>query len=115
MALQEGQDFRLNGTDLKAGILNGRSPNPKPGQSSPVIWGDKLFITGAGDGIVAIFCIDKNTGELLWTGSGKDFPGASSEEPESDAEAGMAVPTAAVNKDLVCAMFGNGNLVCYRP
>ncbi|MBI5009557.1 MAG: hypothetical protein HZB98_07905, partial [Bacteroidia bacterium] len=40
--------------------------NPKSGQSSPVIWGDKLFITGAGDGEIAIYCIDKNTGELLW-------------------------------------------------
>jgi outer membrane protein assembly factor BamB len=87
--------------------------NPKPGQSSPVIWEDKLFITGAGDGEIAIYCIDKNTGELLWTGAGSGFPGASAEEPESDAEAGMAVPTAALNKDYVCAIFGNGNLVCY--
>ncbi|HUX97604.1 MAG TPA: PQQ-binding-like beta-propeller repeat protein [Bacteroidales bacterium] len=97
-----------NGTNIKWKIAN-----PKPGQSSPVIWGDKLFITGAGDGEIAIFCIDKNTGELLWTGSGKDFPEASAEEPESDAEAGMAVPTAALNGDYICAMFGNGNLVCY--
>ena len=87
--------------------------NPKHGQSSPVIWGDRLFITGAGDGELALFCIDKNTGELLWTGSGTDFPGASTEEPESDAEAGMAVPTAALNEDVVCAIFGNGNLVCF--
>lgn len=86
---------------------------PKPGQSSPVIWGDKLFITGAGGGELSLYCIDKNRGEILWTGSGSDFPGASSEEPESDAEAGMAVPTAAVNEDFVCAIFGNGNLVCY--
>jgi len=49
----------------------------------------------------------------LWTGSASDFPGASSEVPESDAEAGMAVPTAAVNEELVCAIFGNGNLVCF--
>ena len=106
-----GFQTEWNGPDGKN--IKWKIPNPKPGQSSPVIWGDKLFITGAGDGVLAIFCIDKNTGEILWTGSGKDFPGASSEEPESDAEAGMAVPTAALNKDVVCAMFGNGNLVCY--
>ncbi|HAM10432.1 MAG: hypothetical protein A2X05_01095 [Bacteroidetes bacterium GWE2_41_25] len=100
-----------NGTEGKN--IKWKIAIPKPGQSSPVIWGDKLFITGAGEGVLAIFCIDKNSGELLWTGSGKDFPGASSEEPESDAEAGMAVPTAALNNDIVCAMFGNGNLVCY--
>jgi outer membrane protein assembly factor BamB len=32
---------------------------------------------------------------------------------ESDNEAGMAVPTAAVCKEGVCAIFGNGNLVCF--
>jgi len=88
-------------------------PNPKPGQSSPVIWGNKLFITGAGDGEIAIWCIDKNTGEILWKGSGKDFPEASAEEPESDEDAGMAVPSPAVDDEFICAMFGNGNIVCY--
>jgi outer membrane protein assembly factor BamB len=107
----EGFPTEWNGEEGKN--IKWKIANPKPGQSSPVIWGDKLFITGAGDGEIAIYCIDKNTGELLWTGSGKDFPEASSEEPESDAEAGMAVPTAALNEDFVCAMFGNGNLVCY--
>ena len=78
-----------------------------------MIWGDKLFITGAGDGECEVYCIDKNSGELLWTGSASGFPGASTEEPESDAEAGMAVPTAAVDNDNICAIFGNGNLVCF--
>ena len=107
----EGFPVEWNGEEGKN--IKWKIANPKPGQSSPVIWGDKLFITGAGDGEIAIYCIDKNTGELLWTGSGKDFPEASAEEPESDAEAGLAVPTAALNSDFVCAMFGNGNLVCY--
>ncbi len=60
-----------------------------------------------------VYCIDKNTGEILWTGSASDFPGSSSEVPESDADAGMAVPTAAVSENVVCAIFGNGNLVCF--
>jgi outer membrane protein assembly factor BamB len=106
-----GYATEWNGTEGKN--IKWKIANPKPGQSSPVIWGDKLFITGAGDGVIAIFCIDKNTGELLWTGSCTGFEGASTEEPESDSEAGMAVPTAAVNEDFVCAIFGNGNLVCY--
>jgi len=86
---------------------------PKPGKNSPVIWGDKLFLTGAVNGDCEIYCINKKTGETIWTGSGSGFPGASSEVPESDAEAGMAVPTAAVSENEVCAIFGNGNLVCF--
>ncbi len=111
--ISAGEGFPVEWNGETGKNIKWKISNPKPGQSSPVIWGDKLFITGAGDGEIAIYCIDKNTGELLWTGSGKDFPEASAEEPESDAEAGMAVPTPALNSDYVCAMFGNGNLVCY--
>jgi outer membrane protein assembly factor BamB len=88
-------------------------PVPKPGKNSPVIWGDKLFITGADGENCGVFCINKNNGEIIWTGSGSDFPGSSKEVPESDTEAGMAVPTAAVSKEGICAIFGNGNLVCF--
>jgi outer membrane protein assembly factor BamB len=87
---------------------------PKSGKNSPVIWGDKLFITGAVNGDCEIYCINKKTGETIWTGSGSGFPGASSEVPESDSEAGMAVPTASLSKNIVCAVFGNGNLVCFN-
>ena len=86
---------------------------PKPGQNSPVIWGEKLFITGAVNGECEVYCINKNTGEILWTGSASGFPGASSAVPESDADAGMAVSTAAVSENEVCAIFGNGNIVCF--
>ncbi len=86
---------------------------PKPGKNSPVIWGDRLYVTGAQEANFEVYCLDKNSGKILWTGSGSDFPGASKDVPESDTEAGMAVPTAAASKEGVCAIFGNGNLVCY--
>jgi outer membrane protein assembly factor BamB len=86
---------------------------PKPGQNSPVIWGDRLFLTGAVNSECEVYCIDKNTGEILWTGSATGFPGSSAAVPESDSDAGMAVPTAAVSENVVCAIFGNGNLVCF--
>jgi outer membrane protein assembly factor BamB len=86
---------------------------PKPGQNSPVIWGDRLFLTGAVNSECEVYCIDKNIGEILWTGTATGFPGSSAAVPESDSDAGMAVPTAAVSENVVCAIFGNGNLVCF--
>jgi outer membrane protein assembly factor BamB len=106
-----GYPVEWNGTE--GTNIKWKTPVPKPGKNSPVIWGDKLFFTGAVNGDCEIYCINKKTGETIWTGSGSGFPGASSEVPESDIEAGMAVPTAAVNENEVCAIFGNGNLVCY--
>ncbi|MGB4293507.1 MAG: PQQ-binding-like beta-propeller repeat protein [Bacteroidales bacterium] len=89
-------------------------PVPKFGKSSPIIWDGKIFLTGAEGNIFEVYCFDKNTGNILWTGSGSDFPGAAEKTPETEAEAGgMAVCTPAVNKDAVCAIFSNGNLVAY--
>jgi outer membrane protein assembly factor BamB len=100
-----------NGTEGKN--IKWKIANPKPGKNSPVIWSNRLYMTGAQGSECEVYCIDKNSGKILWTGSGSDFPGSSKVVTESDNEAGMAVPTAAVCKEGVCAIFGNGNLVCF--
>ncbi len=38
-----------------------------PGYSSPCIWGDRIFLTGATDREVQTICIDRATGAILWT------------------------------------------------
>ncbi len=108
-----GSDYPVDWDGVEGRNIKWKTAVPRHGQSSPVIWGDKLFLTGAEGSFFDVYCFDKNNGDILWTGAASDFPGASSEVPESDAEAGMAVPTAAVNEEVVCAIFGNGNLVCY--
>lgn len=86
---------------------------PMMGKSSPVIWGDRIFVTGA-DGLKGeLYCIDKKNGSILWTADASGIPGEPSEVPDMDAEAGMAVSTAAVNEKAVCAIFANGNLICH--
>jgi outer membrane protein assembly factor BamB len=109
----EGYPTEWNGIEGKN--IKWKIALPKPGKNSPVIWGNRLYLTGAQGSECEIYCLDKNSGEILWTGSGSDFPGSSKVVTESDNEAGMAVPTAAVSKDGVCAIFGNGNLVCFNP
>jgi outer membrane protein assembly factor BamB len=86
---------------------------PGKGKSSPVIWGDKLFITGARDRICEVYCIDKASGKILWTGAASDIAGEPSEMPKSDPEAGLAVSTVTTNGKYVFAVFANGNLVCF--
>jgi outer membrane protein assembly factor BamB len=86
---------------------------PKRGKSSPVIWDDKLFLTGAQDRICELYCIDKKSGKILWTGSASDIPGEPAAIPKTDPDAGLAVSTVATNGKIVCAVFANGNLVCF--
>ncbi|UCF38822.1 MAG: PQQ-binding-like beta-propeller repeat protein [Acidobacteriota bacterium] len=86
---------------------------PKPGMSSPVIWGNRLFLTGADDVDRQVYCFDTDTGELLWQHSVESIPGS----PDIDGlpnvldMTGLAAPTATTNGRVVAAIFATGDLV----
>jgi outer membrane protein assembly factor BamB len=84
---------------------------PGAGKSSPVIWGDKLFVTGAEGALCKIYCYNKNSGNLLWTASASGIPGEPTALPKMSEDAGLAVSTVAANDKAVCAVFSNGNLI----
>ncbi len=85
---------------------------PASGQSSPIIWGDRIYLTGE-DGRVMAF--DRPTGKLLWNTQLK-APAASEPEgedkPTVGADAGWAAPTPATDGDRVVATFGDGVIGC---
>ncbi|MCX6334197.1 MAG: PQQ-binding-like beta-propeller repeat protein, partial [Bacteroidia bacterium] len=81
------------------------------GKSSPVIWSDKLFITGAEGLNCYVQCFDKNSGNILWSTTASGIPGEPSVLPKMDPGAGLAVSSVAVNSKAVCAVFANGNLI----
>jgi outer membrane protein assembly factor BamB len=84
---------------------------PGKGKGSPVIWGDKLFITGAEGINCMVYCYNKKTGKLLWTTSASGISGEPSTLPKMSQDAGLAVSTAAASSKYVCAVFSNGNLI----
>jgi outer membrane protein assembly factor BamB len=100
-----------NGSDGKN--IEWKIQIPKQGKSSPVIWGDKIFITGAEERSCEVYCINKKTGAILWTGSAANIPGEPAVLPKMDQEGGLAVSTVATNGKVVCAVFANGNLICF--
>lgn len=83
-----------------------KTPLPLPGQNSPIIWGDKLFFTGAEEGKQEIYCLNKNTGKLLWTTP----VGGSEKIPEPIGETGFAAPTAVTDGNFVYAIFATGDM-----
>jgi outer membrane protein assembly factor BamB len=106
-----GYSTEWNGEDGKN--IEWKIEVPKSGQSSPVVWDDKLFLTGAEEKVCEVYCFDKKTGEILWTGTASGMPGEPEVLPEMDQDAGLATSTVAVNEKVVCAVFANGNLVCF--
>ena len=83
---------------------------PGVGQSSPVIWGDRIFLTAAlekGKKRI-VLCVDRNKGDIIWQQE------AWSGVPEkSHAMNGWASATCAIDGERVVAFFGKGGLHCY--
>ncbi len=56
--------------DMKSGKgILWKADVPLPGSSSPIAFGDKVFVSGAGGNQGAIFCFDSKSGKLLWKGA----------------------------------------------
>ncbi len=113
-----------NGVAYAAGVpaeWDGRSsknilwkvPVPLPGKNSPVVWGSRLFLSGADKKSEVVFCFDRESGKILWQSELKDIPGAPAEPPRISEDTGYAAPTLAVDGRFVCAVFSTGNVGCF--
>ncbi len=109
-----------------------KTPIPGLGLSSPVIWGDKLFLTTAvsksdkqgiktgiyGDGMPVadssvhdwkVFCINKNTGKIIWERTAyTGIPKIKRHPKSSHANSSMAT-----DGKYAVAFFGSEGLYCY--
>ena len=52
-----------------------RTPLPEPGNSTPIVWGDRVFVTQAADGRRVLMCFARADGRLLWQ-QGPTYPKA---------------------------------------
>jgi len=84
---------------------------PLAGFNSPIIWGDKIFVTGASTTKREVYALDRNTGKILWTVPVENIPGEPSQVPKIIAETGYAAPTAATDGIGVYAIFANGDII----
>jgi len=100
---------KWNGTS-KQNIL-WKIKTPLQGYNSPIIWGDKLFVSGADETKREVYCFDRNTGKLLWTHQVKNVAGSPSSAPKVTADTGHAAPTLATDGRRVYAIFSNGDVV----
>jgi len=91
-----------------------KSPVPLGGHSSPVVWGEYIFVTGADKQKRAVYCYEASAGKLLWTGKMAGIPGSPAEPPDNVMEdTGYAASTAATDGRHVAAIFANGDLACF--
>jgi outer membrane protein assembly factor BamB len=112
-AIAGGSGYPVEWNGEEGRNIKWKTAVPKNGKSSPVIWGDRLFVTGAEGKSCEVYCLDKNTGQILWTAPGSGIEGEPAVPPETDMEAGLAVSSVATDEKSVCAIFANGNLLCF--
>jgi len=87
---------------------------PLPGNNSPVVWGDRVFLSGGDENKLQIFCFDAVSGRLLWTGDVTRAPLKSDEEPfEVMEDTGFAAPTVVTDGRRVYAIFATGDIGCF--
>jgi outer membrane protein assembly factor BamB len=109
-----------------------KTPIPGLGHASPVIWGDRVYVTTAISGrekddlVVGlygdiapvddatahswkVYCLDRTTGKVLWERTAKQGAPRIKRHPKST----QANPTPATDGRFVVAFFGSEGLYCY--
>jgi outer membrane protein assembly factor BamB len=86
---------------------------PKSGFSTPIIWGNQLFVTGADAQARMVYCYDKNTGKLLWEGAADKIAGSPTSMPKVSTDTGLAAPTMATDGKAVFAIFATGDVIAF--
>ncbi|MCH7227779.1 PQQ-binding-like beta-propeller repeat protein [Haloferula sp. A504] len=84
---------------------------PLPGENSPVVWEDRIYLSGATEDERAIYGIDATTGRILWSAPVSTPQGSRFDPPAVMEETGFAAPTAVTDGRRVIAIFANGEIV----
>jgi outer membrane protein assembly factor BamB len=120
---------RSQGLSLETGLpvkwsassnVRWKTPLPGPGHSSPIVWGERIFLTafrpegsmrrlfGSAQGKLLVLCLEKGSGRVLWereVAAERIEPVHSTNSPAS--------PTPATDGRYLYVYFGSRGLVCF--
>ncbi len=82
--------------------------NVSEGHSSPIIWADRIFLTGKNSDDLVTLCLNRQTGEILWR---KAAPKVKAERVHRVNS--LATPTPVTDGKHVYVYFGSYGLLCY--
>jgi len=91
--------------------IHWKTPVPLPGMSSPVIWSNSVFLTGASATEDRVFRFDADTGKLLWSAV---VPGTKPPAPKTTDDTGLAAPTPVTDGRRVYAVFPDGMVAAFE-
>jgi len=83
---------------------------PLPGMSSPIVWGNRVFLTGATDEKREVYCYDLASGTRLWAADVDAAPGSTNRIPQVNKDTGFAASTPVTDGVTVYSIFANGDV-----
>ncbi|MBN2327280.1 MAG: PQQ-binding-like beta-propeller repeat protein [Candidatus Omnitrophica bacterium] len=84
-----------------------------PGVNSPIVWGDRVFLSGADENAKEVYCYSLETGALLWKNPVENVTGNTGEKPRIFEDTGYAASTMACDGARVYAIFPDGDVICF--
>ena len=84
---------------------------PRSGFGSPIVWDDKLFVTGGDKQNREIYCYGARDGALLWTADAADILGSPAKPPNVTEDTGYAAATPVTDGRRVYAIFATGDVL----
>jgi outer membrane protein assembly factor BamB len=88
-----------------------KSEVPLAGPNSPVVWGNRVFLTGAVKTQRAVFCFDSEKGTLLWRVPVTLLSEAAVDAMNIAEPPGASTSTVATEGERVYAMFSTGEII----
>ncbi len=85
---------------------------PLTGYNSPIVWQDRVFLSGATEEKQEVYCYDAGSGQLLWTG-GVPITAAAMAEIDPMEDTGYSASTMATDGTRVYAIFATGDLAAF--
>ena len=82
-----------------------KTPIPLPGMSSPIVWSNSVFLTGATATEDRVFRFDAETGALTWS---QALAGPKPPVPKTTEDTGLSAPTPVTDGRRVYALFSDG-------
>ncbi len=87
---------------------------PSEGKSSPVVWGDRVFVTSGDKQGNWLTCLSAEDGQLLWSQQVKSPPARTSQPGDDpDQLTGYAAPSPATDGQFVYVTYANADIACF--
>lgn len=109
-----GGKWKLSFTEPADANVLWKSPVPVSGFNSPIVWGNRVFLSGGDAERREVLCYDANSGQLLWQRVVEKLPGSPAKQPDIPEMTGFAAPTMATDGQRAFVIFANGDLAAFK-